>query len=137
MYKYSASSLGRIKTCHEDLQKLAFEVIKARPCTVTCGYRDAEAQALAFKTGHSKARPGQSKHNRRPSDAIDIVPTEWLGYWASRKDASLKEITQWGELVMTTAHRLGLKIRWGYDWDSDGDFTDQTIHDAPHFERVD
>ena len=35
---------------------------------------------------------------------------------------------------MSVANRLGLKVRWGGDWDGDFEFKDQNFHDLPHFE---
>ena len=39
--------------------------------------------------------------------------------------------------IQATADKLGIKIRWGGDWDSDGDLDDQTFMDLGHFELVD
>ena len=36
--------------------------------------------------------------------------------------------------IQSIAIRLGYKIRWGGDWDRDGDLTDQTFMDLGHFE---
>ena len=36
--------------------------------------------------------------------------------------------------VQGVAEQLGIKIRWGGDWDSDFDFKDQTFNDLVHFE---
>ena len=40
-------------------------------------------------------------------------------------------------LIKGIALAKGIKLRWGGDWDGDGDMTDQTLHDKPHFELMD
>jgi len=39
-------------------------------------------------------------------------------------------------VIMACAHEEGVKIRWGGDWDSDGDYHDSSFIDLPHFELV-
>ena len=39
-------------------------------------------------------------------------------------------------LMMRAAQEEGVHIRWGGDWDSDGQTLDHTFFDAPHFEMV-
>lgn len=94
------------------------------------GYRDRESQNGKFENGLSTLRYPLSKHNRKPSLAVDLqpyprpiyVPKLWgsLGYIAGR-----------GE---TIARELGFRIRWGGDWDSDGELTDQEFDDLFHWE---
>jgi len=38
--------------------------------------------------------------------------------------------------VFGIAHRRGIKLRWGGDWDRDLDFSDQRFYDLYHFELV-
>lgn len=39
-------------------------------------------------------------------------------------------------LIMAAAAEEGVKIRWGGDWDGDGNNADSSFHDMPHFELV-
>ena len=39
-----------------------------------------------------------------------------------------------GGYVLATAEKLGLKVRWGGDWDGDRETKDQTVNDLVHFE---
>ena len=39
-------------------------------------------------------------------------------------------------VVLSTASQLGIKIRWGGDWDGDFDLKDQSFIDLPHFELI-
>ena len=38
--------------------------------------------------------------------------------------------------VKGIADSMGIKIRWGGDWDGDTVFDDQSFHDLPHFELL-
>lgn len=37
---------------------------------------------------------------------------------------------------MGVATMMGVKIRWGGDWDLDTDLKDNTFDDLPHFELI-
>jgi peptidoglycan LD-endopeptidase CwlK len=41
-----------------------------------------------------------------------------------------------GKMFLEIAKELGIKVRWGNDWDMDGDLNDQKFIDSPHFELV-
>jgi len=74
MYKYSKRSLDKLSECGELLKILANEVIKRSEIDfgIICGHRSDEEQLIKFNSGLSKARPGKSGHNKKPSKALDI-----------------------------------------------------------------
>ena len=37
---------------------------------------------------------------------------------------------------MGVASQMGIKIRWGGDWDRDTDLSDNRFNDLPHFELM-
>jgi peptidoglycan L-alanyl-D-glutamate endopeptidase CwlK len=39
-------------------------------------------------------------------------------------------------VVTGVAHELGIKIRWGGDWDQDGEWKDERFVDMPHYELL-
>jgi peptidoglycan L-alanyl-D-glutamate endopeptidase CwlK len=108
-YNYSKLSLKRISECAEPLQLIAQELIKEMDVTVLCGHRSKEEQDRCFKLGTSKLQWPRSKHNKTPSQAIDIVPfpIQW-------KD--LGPYREMRERIAKIAKRLGVKIRI-IDWD--------------------
>lgn len=124
---FSETSYTRLETCHPDLQLLAREVIKIKDCTVIFGHRDEADQNRAFDEGKSKVKWPGSKHNKLPSDALDLAP--WPLDWRDWKSFYFL-----GGIVMAKAHDLGIPIRWGGDWDGDGDLKDQNFYDLAHFE---
>jgi len=131
MAKFGKTSKRRLKTCHPDIQRLMNEVIKLYDFSVLEGERTLEKQQEYFKAGKSKLDGiyQKSKHQSSPSLAVDIVP-----YPIDWNDT--KRFAYLAGLVMAKADELGIKIRWGGNWDMDFDFKDQSFHDLPHFELV-
>lgn len=127
MPQFGIASNTALSTAHPDLQRLFREVIKYVDCKVLEGHRDKVAQDAAVAAGNSKTRWPTSKHNKVPSLAVDVVP-----YPVDFKD--LKRFYYLAGFVKATAIRLGIRVRWGGDWDSDDDFGDQGFIDLPHWE---
>ena len=127
MPSFGKTSLARLSTCDERLQKIAHEAIKVTDFAVICGHRDEAAQAEAVAKGFSKAPWPESKHNRNPSMAMDLAP-----YHADRKppiDWKDEEgFRMLATLIVGTAEAQSVKIKWG------GDF--KSFPDLPHFELV-
>ena len=138
MPSFGARSLSRLETCHQDLQRLFNVVIQRRDCTVLCGVRTKQEQDDAVAGGFSKVSWPNSKHNIKNdwelSHAIDVAP-----YFPDRPHVrwdDLKSFYLFVGYVKGVADDLGIRIRCGADWDSDGDTQDQTFHDLPHFELI-
>lgn len=127
MPAFGSNSKANLYTAHVELQRLFEEVVKGYDCTVICGYRSKEDQDKAVAQGLSKTPYPQSKHNRKPSVAVDVAP-----YPINWKDE--KRFYHFAGYVMGVAERLGIPVRWGGDWDSDNDLNDQTFMDLVHFE---
>ena len=117
----SKTSRQKLQTCHSDLIRLIEAVAETEKCAVICGFRGRYEQEKAYYTGKSKAKFGQSKHNLKPSQAVDVVPVplNWEDIPAFEK---------LGEKIMAKAEELGIKIRWGRDFTG--------LKDYPHFELV-
>lgn len=128
MPSFSELSLARLSTCHPDLQRLFGAVILKIDCTALDGYRSEALQNRAFDEGKSKVRWPDGKHNKFPSDAVDVGP--WPLDWND-----WKSFYYFGGIVMATAWALGIDIRWGGDWNGNNDLKDQNFFDLVHFER--
>ena len=128
-HPFGRSSQKKLEQCHPKLQALFTEVARTCPMesTILVGHRNAEDQNQAVADGRSKLRFPQSKHNVKPSKAIDIAPypIKW---------DDVKSFGYFAGFVMATADRMGIKVRWGGDWDRDGDLRDNNFNDLPHFE---
>lgn len=129
MPRFSQFSKKNLETCHEDLQRLFNEVIKHFDCRVTCGHRGKEEQDKAYHDGKSKLKWPESKHNKMPSLAVDVIPfpVDW---------DDTRRFYMFVGIVRGIAAMMGIPIRSGADWDGDMEFTDQTFHDLPHFELL-
>lgn len=125
--KFSKLSRQRLESCEIRLQDLFNEVQKTYDCTIICGHRGKEEQDRAVIAGTSKTAWPMSKHNHQPSRAVDVSPTplDW-----NNKES----FYHFAGYVLKTAEVMGIKIRWGGDWDSDHNLKDQNFFDLPHFE---
>ena len=131
MPKFSKTSLSRLKTCDEKLQTLFNVVIQYFDCTIIQGNRSKEAQNEYYLKGLSKLKYPFSKHNTDPSIAVDVAP-----YLQTGLSFDKDQCYYFGGFVKGIAKMLNIKIRWGGDWDSDNDVTDQTFNDLVHFELI-
>lgn len=122
-------SKRNLNQCHPDLQRVFNEVIKHFDCTVITGHRSKVEQNIAFRSGKSKLRFPQSKHNKLPSLAADVVPCPIN--WDDRE-----RMTFFAGQVIATARALGVTLRWGGDWDRDTEVKDNRFDDLVHFEIV-
>ncbi len=128
MPAFSDSSLTKLKTCHEDIQKVAITVIKYIDFTIIHGHRDNVQQNMAYNNGHSTKKWPDSKHNKKPSTAIDIAP--YPIDWHNKKRFYLL-----AGYFLGVARMMNINLRWGGDWDGDHDLDDQKLYDLGHFER--
>lgn len=127
MPSFSKISEERLATCDPRLEQLFREVVKIHDCMVLCGHRTEAEQDEALRTGKSQKAFPNSKHNSSPSLAVDVAP-----YPVDWKD--LKRFWHFAGVVRGVAAGLGVKVRWGGDWDRDFDLNDQQFNDLPHFE---
>lgn len=134
----TASKASRAKL-HPLLQKFVDELIKEIDFKILDATRGRAAQTKAYNTGKSKAKFGQSAHNYVPAVAVDLFPAPYI--WpddktatAAQRKAAAAAFKELGEKGLAVAKRLGIPIRWGGDWNMDGDKTTSDSWDQPHFE---
>lgn len=130
MAKFGAASLAAIATLHPDLQRLCFAAIHDIDFKVICGHRDEAAQERAFQEHRSDKHWPDSKHNGVPSKAMDVMPCP--EDWEDRERFCFL-----AGVLVEKARQLGIKLRWGNDWDMDMNFKEHKLHDLPHLELVD
>ena len=132
MYTFSKRSREQLNTCHPKLVQVLEAAIKKIDFSVIEGHRGEAEQNRAFAEGKSRLRWPDSKHNKMPSEAVDIWPYPFKPeYW--------NQIEVWENLakvVLECAEELGIKIRWGGDWNQNGDWRDEKFIDGPHFELM-
>ena len=129
MPQFSQSSLDKLTQCDPRLQNLFKRIVEKYDCTILVGFRDEANQDKAYKTGHSQLPWPQSLHNQNPSLAVDVAP-----YPLNWNDKD--RFYHFGGYVQGVAETVGLKIRWGGDWNDNRDLHDQKLFDLVHFEIV-
>ena len=127
MPKFSKKSLSKLETCDKRLQDLFLRVVKKFDCTILEGHRSKDRQNKLFDEGKSKLKYPKGKHNSLPSKAVDVAP--YPIDWNDRE-----RFTYFSGYVLGIAYQMGLKIRWGGDWDMDTQVKDNNFDDLPHFE---
>lgn len=123
MYKFGKRSRNRLKGVDSRLVNVLNELIKIMDVTVIEGLRSAERQEELLAKGATKVK--YSKHME--GKAVDIAP--YPIDWNDRE-----RFHYMGGMVRGIAKALNLDIRWGGDWDSDGEIKDNKFDDLVHIE---
>lgn len=158
-FSFSNSSAEKVATCHRDLQLILNEAIRVSPVDfgVSEGHRSVERQFALYQQGrvfeggkwvvvgpvvtNVDGINNKGKHNEVPSKAADIY-----AYVARNVQNMLydkEHLAVVAGVLLATAARLRAEgkithwLRWGADWDSDGEIaTDHRFVDRPHFELI-
>jgi len=107
-------------------------VIMVADCTIIEGHRDQATQDEMVRQGRSQLAWPNSKHNTKPSRAVDVAP-----FFAGIPWEDQRAFDHFAGIVMGVAADEGVALRWGGDWDGDFDFKDQEFMDLGHFELID
>ena len=127
MARFGKRSRRNLNTCDKRLQDLFNEVVKHFDCSVLVGFRDRDGQNTAYASGHSTKKWPDSKHNSKPAIAVDVAP--YPIDWDDRE-----RFIYFGGFVKGCAYRMNIPLRWGGDWDSDTQLSDNKFDDLVHFE---
>ena len=126
MPKFGKKSLSNLKGVNTKLVNVLNPPIKHFDFTVIEGVRSLETQKSYVDKGVSKTM--SSKH--LVGRAVDIAPYP-VDY------DNINRFIYLGGIVLGIASQLGVKLRWGMDWDMDTYVKDTKFIDAGHFEMVD
>jgi peptidoglycan L-alanyl-D-glutamate endopeptidase CwlK len=131
--------LSNLSECVETLQIVFKGLANNADFLIYEGHRGKEEQDKYFKEGKSKVKFPNSKHNTMPSKALDVIVlingkpqwdnTEMQTYFAGQVIGYAKRLYEEGAVTQ--------KIRWGGDWDRDGNPRNETFRDLVHFEVED
>lgn len=125
MFKFGTASLASRKKLMRPLQEIVDEAIKEIDFKILDSTRGRAAQTKAFKQGNSKATFGNSAHNYVPAVAVDLFPAPYN--WDDRQS-----FIKLSKVILRIAKEKGIPIRWGGDWNGDGNLSDGW--DMPHYE---
>jgi len=132
MPRFGKKSKRQLETCHYKLQEVFNEVIKTVDCSVLEGHRNKADQNKLYEEGKTKLQYPLGRHNELPSRAADVVP--YPIDWNDRE-----RFTLFAGFVIGTAKSMGIKLRWGGNWDmweekGRWEVNDNKFDDFPHFE---
>lgn len=146
----SKLSLSRLEDVHPDLVKIVKRAIEITPqdfmvvegirteerCYINYGKGRTVEQCIAKGVPAKFAQPKLSKvtwlanplsSKHVTGKAVDLVPypVDWN---------DLSKFDQVAQAMFAAAKELGVSIRWGADWDNDGNHREKGEYDSPHFE---
>lgn len=107
-----------VKICRMAVEVLDFQVLD--------GVRTLEEQRINVLRGKSKTMDSKHLHGR----AVDLAP-----YPIDWTDTEMFCVL--AGVMKSAAHAMGVRLRWGGDWDSDNSTRDERFRDYGHFELVD
>lgn len=136
-FKLGPASRKKLEGLHPDVVAVVTRAIEVttQDFTVLCGVRTLAEQKELYAQGRTK--PGQivtwtlkSRHLPAADGfgrAVDLAPypIDWNDL--SKFDAIAKA-------MFDASEELGIPIRWGADWDQDGNPRERGETDSPHFE---
>jgi peptidoglycan L-alanyl-D-glutamate endopeptidase CwlK len=134
-YTLSQRSLDRAKDVNIKLINLIMLAIRRTPIDFGVAYmggkRTAEEQNQLFKEGFSQRDGYELISKHQSGDAID------LNVFVGAKIIDNKEmLCVIAGVMFSCAEELNMEIRWGLDWNSNGDIRDNKFNDQYHFELV-
>lgn len=137
IYQLGHRSRNRLAGVHPDLVRVVERAIELTPqdFAVLEGVRTPERQQELYAQGRTKPGPvvTWTLRSRHFADvdgygyAVDLVPypVDWSD--TSKFDAI-------AAAMFDAADELGVVLRWGADWDRDGNIRERGESDSPHFE---
>lgn len=133
-YKFGNTSRGRLAQIDDRLVCVLEAALTIVDFTILEGHRDEEKQNRMVAEGKSKLSWPKSKHNSLPCRAVDIAPypVDWVS--DEPNDKAMERFAHLAGIVRGIGKGMGVKIRWGGDWDRDGELKDNTWDDLPHIE---
>ena len=123
MPRFGKRSKQRLKGVDTKLVNVLNELVKIMDVTIIEGLRSQERQDELVAKGASKTR--YSKHIE--GKAVDLAP--YPIDWEDRE-----RFHYMGGMVRGIGQQLNVNIRWGGDWDSDGEIKDNSFDDLVHVE---
>lgn len=134
-FVFGPQSRKHLDTCEEGLIEVAELVLSwnVYDFSIVWGFRGQESQNQAYRSGNSSKEWPDSMHNRRPSPALDFAPYI-PGVGIPWKDTHAFAVL--GGMFIAAGQVVGYPIRYGGDWDMDGETTDQRLMDWGHVESA-
>ena len=140
-FKLGTKSKEKLKDVHPKLAKIVARAIELSEVdfTVVQGNRTQAQQDALYAQGRTKPGPIVTKtrnSNHIGGRAVDIMP--WIDGKLFMPDRPTKEDAKlWfriNQAMQLAACEDGIKLRWGGDFNQDGNLTNDSFVDLPHWE---
>lgn len=131
-FKLGKTSLARLQGVDETLVNVVKRAIEISEVdfTVMEGVRTLERQRELYAQG--RTAPGKivtwtMKSRHIEGKAVDLVPypLDWN---------DIEKFNKIKDAMFQAARELDVNLRWGADWDGDGNYREKGEYDSPHFE---
>jgi peptidoglycan L-alanyl-D-glutamate endopeptidase CwlK len=123
MPKFGKRSKERLRGIDARLVSVLNELVKIMDVTIIEGLRSEQRQEKLLKEGSTKTK--FSKHIT--GKAVDLAP--YPIDWNDRD-----RFHYMGGMIRGIAKQLNVPVRWGGDWDGDGETKDNKFDDLVHVE---
>ena len=123
MPRFGKRSKERLRGVDRRLVSVLNELIKIMDVTIIEGLRSEQRQEKLLEQGSTKTK--FSKHIT--GKAVDLAP--YPIDWNDRD-----RFHYMGGMIRGIAKQLNVPVRWGGDWDSDGETKDNRFDDLVHVE---
>jgi len=123
MPKFGKRSKERLRGIDTRLVNVLNELVKIMDVTIIEGLRSEQRQEKLLKEGSTKTK--FSKHIT--GKAVDLAP--YPIDWEDRD-----RFHYMGGMIRGIAKQLNVPVRWGGDWDGDGETKDNKFDDLVHVE---
>lgn len=134
MYTLSSRSLHNLEGVHPKLVEVVHRALEItqQDFTVVEGLRSLETQKAYVAKGVSKTM--RSYHLQQKDGyghAVDLYP-----YYngSVQVEAPFSRYKMIADAMLAAAKELGVVVTWGADWDRDGDMSDHSFIDSPHYQ---
>ena len=140
MYRFGKRSSDKLATCHPALVAVCQRALERSPYdfSIVHGWRGEDQQNALFDSGASSVRWPDSQHNNtddngRPlSLAIDFAP--YINGSIPWNETHVFAVI--AGCLFSAAEELDATLRWGGDWDGDGNTREHKLQDWGHMEIV-
>jgi len=139
-YKYGRQSKSVLITLHPKLREVTQSALLLWDHSLLRGVRDVEQQKIYVHQGLSQTMdsrhlPGGGYQPDFPPEftelsyAVDMAP-----FIGGKVSYDKRHVAFFAGCVLTIARDMNVDLRWGGDWDGDGNQVEHSFWDGVHFE---
>ena len=139
-HRFGKRSSDKLSTCHPLLVSVANRALEVSPYdfSIIHGWRGEDVQNALYDSGASTKRWPDSMHNHTTEDdrplslALDFAP--WVEGKIPWNETHIFAVI--AGCMFAAAKEIGAQLRWGGDWDADGNTREHKLQDWGHVELI-